>query len=43
MTTYEDVIGYVVGGSLKEGLRVRLTVPPQAVQEGSFEIGRAHV
>ncbi len=29
-------IGYVVGGSLKNSLSVRLTVPPQQVQEGSF-------
>ena len=29
-------IGYVVGGGLKENLNVRLTVPAQAVQEGSF-------
>lgn len=31
-------IGYVVGGGLKENLRVRLTVPVQEVQEGSFVI-----
>ncbi len=31
-------IGYVVGGSLKDTLRVRLTVPPQEVQEGSFVV-----
>ena len=31
-------IGYVVGGSLKDCLRVRLTVPPQQVQEGSFVV-----
>src|SRR5512142_2813191 len=31
-------IGYVVGGGLKENLRVRLTVPAQEVQEGSFVI-----
>ena len=29
-------IGYVVGGGLKENLRVRLTVPAQQVQEGGF-------
>ena len=29
-------IGYVVGGSLKNNLQVRLTVPPNQVQEGSF-------
>ncbi len=32
------VIGYVVGGGLKENLRVRLTVSPQAVQEGGFVV-----
>ncbi len=31
-------IGYVVGGGLKENLRVRLTVPPQSVQEGAFVV-----
>src|SRR5574338_1509772 len=31
-------IGYVVGGGLKENLRVRLTVGAQEVQEGSFVI-----
>ncbi len=31
-------IGYVVGGSLKDSLAVRLTVPPQEVQEGSFVV-----
>ncbi|HEX9019484.1 MAG TPA: ATP-binding protein [Anaerolineaceae bacterium] len=31
-------IGYVVGGGLKENLRVRLTVTAQEVQEGSFVI-----
>jgi len=37
-------IGYVVGGGLKENLRVRLTVPSRDVQEGAFvviESGRA--
>ena len=34
----ENSIGYVVGGSLKDNLNVRLTVPPQAVQEGSFVV-----
>jgi hypothetical protein len=29
-------IGYVVGGSLKENISVRLTIPPQEVQEGAF-------
>jgi len=31
-------IGYVVGGSLKDNLRVRLTVPPEQVQEGAFVV-----
>ncbi len=31
-------IGYIVGGSLQEGLIVRLTVPPQRVQEGAFVV-----
>ncbi len=29
-------IGYIVGGGLKEGFRIRLTVPADQVQEGSF-------
>jgi DNA helicase HerA-like ATPase len=29
-------IGYIVGGGLKEGFRIRLTVPADTVQEGSF-------
>ena len=31
-------IGYIVGGGLKEGLRVRLTIPADQVQEGSFVV-----
>jgi len=31
-------IGYLVGGGLKENLRVRLTVPAQQVQEGAFVV-----
>ncbi|RPI77646.1 MAG: DUF87 domain-containing protein, partial [Chloroflexi bacterium] len=31
-------IGYVVGGGLKNNLQVRLTVPPQQVQEGAFVV-----
>ena len=31
-------IGYLVGGGLKENLRVRLTVPSQQVQEGAFVV-----
>ncbi len=33
-----ETIGYVVGGGLKEGLRIRLTVPADAIQEGSFVV-----
>jgi uncharacterized protein len=33
-----ESIGYVVGGGLQENLNVRLTVPPQEVQEGSFVV-----
>ena len=32
------VIGYIVGGGLKENFRARLTVPSQEVQEGSFVV-----
>ena len=31
-------LGYIVGGSLKDNLRARLTVTAQEVQEGSFVI-----
>ncbi|MCD4672810.1 MAG: ATP-binding protein [Anaerolineaceae bacterium] len=33
-----EYIGYLVGGTLKDNLRVRLTVPPQQVQEGGFVV-----
>ncbi len=33
-----DKIGYVVGGGLKEGFHIRLTVPAERVQEGSFVV-----
>jgi hypothetical protein len=36
MTDVRKEIGYIVSGGLKENLRVRLTVPAQEVQEGSF-------
>ena len=36
--TDKQKIGYVVGGSLQEGLIVRLTVPPQHLQEGAFVV-----
>ena len=31
-------IGYVVGGSLRDNLQIRLTVPPHEVQEGAFVV-----
>lgn len=31
-------LGYIVGGGLKSGLRVRLTIPADSVQEGSFVV-----
>jgi uncharacterized protein len=33
-----DSIGYIIGGGLKEGFRVRLTVTADSVQEGSFVV-----
>ncbi|HZW03863.1 MAG TPA: DUF87 domain-containing protein, partial [Anaerolineaceae bacterium] len=38
MTQPNSFIGYVVSGSLKDNLNVRLTLPPQQVQEGSFVV-----
>ena len=38
MTQPNHFIGYVVSGSLKDNLNVRLTLPPQQVQEGSFVV-----
>ena len=38
MNENQAVIGYLVGGGLKENLHVRLTLPPQQVQEGAFVI-----
>ncbi len=32
------IVGYVVGGGLKENLRIRLIVSPQSVQEGAFVV-----
>ncbi len=32
------IIGYIVGGGLKENLRVRLNISPQNVQEGAFVV-----
>jgi len=34
----QSKIGYIVGGGLKENLRVRLSVPAQEVQEGGFVV-----
>ena len=34
----QSAIGYVVGGGLKASLQVRLIIPAQQVQEGSFVI-----
>ncbi len=34
----KSVIGYIVGGGLKESFRARLTVPAQEVQEGAFVV-----
>jgi hypothetical protein len=34
----QSPIGFVVGGGLKENLHVRLTVPPQEIQEGAFVV-----
>jgi DNA helicase HerA-like ATPase len=38
MNDHQEIIGYVVGGSLKENLSVRLTIPAQEVQEGGFVV-----
>lgn len=38
MTAERETIGYVIGGSLKEGITVRLTVPATAVREGGFVV-----
>ena len=38
MTEKNGMIGYVVGGGLKENLRIRLTIPAQEVQEGGFTV-----
>ena len=36
--TNQKIIGYIVGGGLKENLRVRLKISPQNVQEGAFVV-----
>ena len=38
MSLERDLIGYVIGGSLKEGITVRLTVPATMVREGGFVV-----
>jgi len=38
MSEQNELLGYIVGGGLKEGLRVRLTIPADEVQEGSFVV-----
>ena len=38
MENDKQTIGYIVGGGLKENLRVRLTLPSQSVQEGAFVV-----
>jgi Helicase HerA, central domain len=38
MENEKKIIGYVVGGGLRENLRVRLTIPSQEVQEGAFVV-----
>jgi hypothetical protein len=38
MIDQNQVIGYVVGGGLKESFRVRLTIDPLTVQEGAFVV-----
>ena len=37
----QSPIGYVVGGGLKENLRIRLTIPTQNIQEGAFVVIRS--
>jgi uncharacterized protein len=38
MAHSRELIGYVVGGGLKENLRVRLSLPAHEVQEGGFVV-----
>lgn len=38
MVDFERPIGYIVGGGLKENLRIRLNIPAQEVQEGGFVV-----
>ncbi len=34
----QSIIGYIIGGGLKESFRARITVEPQQVQEGAFVV-----
>jgi hypothetical protein len=38
MNDNDKIIGYIVGGGLRENLRARLTIPSQQVQEGAFVV-----
>lgn len=38
MSEHNATIGYIVGGGLRENLRVRLTISSQEVQEGAFVV-----
>ncbi len=38
LSTQNPTIGYVISGGLEANLDVRLTVPPQEVQEGAFVV-----
>ncbi len=38
MAEQAAAVGYLIGGGLKENLRVRITVSPQEVQEGAFVV-----
>jgi len=38
ITNQQSAIGFIIGGGLKENLRVRLTVPSHQVQEGGFVV-----
>ena len=39
--THNSQIGFVTGGGLEANLQVRLTVPPQSVQEGALSSSTA--
>ena len=39
--TSDQSIGYIIGGSLKDNLRIRLSIPPQEIQEGSFMVTKS--